>query len=161
MKLGEFLREELIMIGVEAQNKREVIEELIDLLISEHEIRMRERAAVLRTVMKRENNMSTGIEHGVAIPHGATDIVDEILGALAIAKEGIPFDSCDDEPSSLILLPIIPKGKFQQHVKTLAGVAKLLSDSQLRQDLKESKTSEEAMQTINAYEAREFLHDFK
>ncbi|NOZ19809.1 MAG: PTS sugar transporter subunit IIA [Planctomycetes bacterium] len=161
MRLGEFLRDDLIKIGMDAQNKHEAIEELIDLLISEHDIRMRDRAEILRVVMEREKSMSTGIEHGVAIPHGTTDAVDEIIGALAIPEAPIPFESCDGEPSSLILLLIIPRAKFKAHVKTLAGVAKLMSDPQFRQDLRNSKTPQDAMNTIHAYESKEFLYDFR
>ena len=157
MKLGEFLREELIKIGLEAETKQEVIEELIDLMISEHEIRIRDRADVLRVIMEREASMSTGIEHGVAIPHGATEAVDEIVGALAVCKDGIPFDSCDGEPSSIICLLVIPKLKFTRHVRTLAGVAKLMSDPDLRQELKASATPAAAMHIIDTYEAKEFL----
>ncbi|MEW6359899.1 MAG: PTS sugar transporter subunit IIA [Planctomycetota bacterium] len=161
MKLGEFLREELVKIGLEAETKEEAIEEMIDLLVAEHEIRIRDRSEVLRAVREREQSMSTGIEHGVAIPHGATETVDEVVGALAICKEGIPFDSIDGEPSSIICLLVIPKLKFTRHVRTLAGVAKLMSDPQLRKDLKNSRTPAEAMKFIDKHEAKEFLYDFK
>ena len=161
MKLGEFLRRELIKIGLEAETKEEVIEELVDLLIEEHEIRIRDRAEVLRVVLEREGSMSTGIEHGVAIPHGATEAVDEIVGAVAICPGGVPFDSIDGEPSSIICLLVIPKLKFTRHVRTLAGIAKLMSDPKLREELKNSKSPDEAMKTIDRYEAKEFLYDFK
>jgi len=161
MRLQEFLRPELIKLDVEARDKQETIEELIDLLITEHEIRIRERGAVLKAVLEREESMSTGIEHGVAIPHGATEVVDDLVGALAISQGGVSFESCDGEPATLILLLVIPKTTFQQHVKTLAGVAKLMSDPELRQAILESKTPEKAMETIETYENKEFLYDFK
>jgi mannitol/fructose-specific phosphotransferase system IIA component (Ntr-type) len=147
MLLTEVLREDLVKVGLEAKDKWEAIEELVDLLISVHELSLMDRNDVVDAVFERERSLSTGLEHGVAIPHAVTGCVDELVGALG-TLDGIEFESVDGQDTKLIILLLIPQGAFQRHVKTLAGIAKLGSAPQLRQQVFDAQTPAQIMEIL-------------
>jgi PTS system nitrogen regulatory IIA component len=147
MLLTELIREDLIKINLEAQDKWEAIEELIDVLISAHELSLSDRNEVVKAVLEREKSLSTGLEHGVAIPHGAVDCLDDLVGVLGTTS-GIPFQSHDDQDARLIILLLIPKGAFQHHVRTLAGIAKLGSIPTVREKICRASTAIEVMEAL-------------
>lgn len=148
MLLTELIREDLIKIALEARTKWEAIEELIDLLISAHELSLMHRNEVIEAVSARERSLSTGLEYGLAVPHAAVGCVDDILAALGVAPEGIPFESFDGKPARLVILLLIPQGAFQRHVRTLAGIAKLGSIPDLREAIFNAQTPAEAMEVL-------------
>ncbi len=148
MRLTELLREDLIQVGLEATNKWEAIEELVDLLISTHELRLTDRDEVVNAVFTRERSLSTGLEHGLAVPHGAVNCVDEIIACMGTSRVGIPFESLDGKPAHLIVLLVIPKGRFQRHVRTLAGIASLGLKADMRERVFNAETPEEVMDVI-------------
>ena len=120
MLLGELLHEGVLKTGMEARDKHEAIDELADLLVESHEIPLSLRDHVVEAIMNREKTMSTGMENGIALPHGASDKVSDIIAALGIAPDGIPFESLDGQPAKIIVLLILPRQEFQAHVRTLA-----------------------------------------
>ncbi len=83
MLLSELIQPDLIKLNMEARNKWDAIEELIDHLISAHELRMTNRQEVVDAVFAREHSLSTGLEHSLAVPHGAVDCVNDILAGIA------------------------------------------------------------------------------
>ena len=152
MRLSELIQQDVIKIGLEAVDKWEAIEELVDLLISAHELRMNDRAAVIEAVMARERSLSTGLKHGLAVPHGSVDCVKEIIAALGTSAKGIPFESVDDTPARLVILIVIPKGEFSQHVSTLSGVSRLATIPELREGVLAASSPEEIVQIIHSLE---------
>ena len=148
MQLTELIREDLVTVDLQAADKWETIEELVDLLISMHELRLSDRDEVIEAVTGRERSLTTGLEHGLAVPHGVVRCVDDVLAALGVSKTGIPFDSLDGQPAKLVILILIPDGAFQRHVRTLAGIAKLGSTPHLRDRIFEAKTPADVMNTL-------------
>ncbi len=155
MLLSELIQEDLVKMDLEASNKWDAIEELVDLLISSHELRLTNRAEVVDTVFAREKSLSTGLEHGLAVPHGAVECVGDILAAVGLSKNGIPFDSLDGNPARLVVLLVIPKGAAQRHVRTLAGIARLASNQGLRQRILEAQSPSEILEAIYILEQEE------
>jgi mannitol/fructose-specific phosphotransferase system IIA component (Ntr-type) len=147
MLLTELIREDLIKINLEARDKWEAIEELIDVLISVHELSLSDRNEAVKTVLEREKSLSTGLEHGLAVPHGAVDCLDDLVGVLGTTP-GIPFLSHDDQDARLIILLLIPSGAFQHHVRTLAGIAKLGSIPTIREKICHARTASEVMDAL-------------
>ncbi|MFC1764000.1 PTS sugar transporter subunit IIA [Planctomycetota bacterium] len=147
MQLTELIREDLIKINLEAKDKWEAIEELVDQLISVHELSLMDRGEVVQAVFAREKSMSTGLEHGLAVPHGAVGSIDDIVAPLGTTS-GIPFDSVDGQPTRLVILLLIPQGSFQRHVKTLAAIAKMGSNPQLRQKIFAAESPAEVMEAL-------------
>ena len=115
------------------------------------------RDDILEVVFDRERSMSTGMERGIAIPHANSQLVDEVAGAIGISKKGIPFESLDEKDSDLIVLLVIPKDKFQKHVRTLAGIARLFNHDEMTTALRNAPTSEDVMQIIVTEEEKDSL----
>jgi len=153
--LFELIQEDQIKIGLEAKTKWEAIEELIDLLVWTHELRLTDRAEVVDAVFARERSLSTGLEHGLAVPHGTVACVPELIGSLGICRDGIPFESMDGQPANLVVLLVIPKGSYQHHVRTLAGIARLASNRSLRERLLAASTPAEVLAAFYELETAE------
>ncbi len=152
MLLSELIQEDVIKIGLEATNKWEAIEELVDLLISAHELRLNDRAEVLEAVYTRERSLSTGLERGLAVPHGAVDCVHDIVAALGVSKQGVPFETLDGKLAHIVVLLVIPRNTFQQHVRTLAGIARLVSNGELRQRVLQADRPQQVVEAFNRLE---------
>jgi len=152
VQLSELIQEEVIKVGLTARDKWEAIEELVDVLVAAHEIRLADRPAVIEAVNVRERSFSTGLKYGLAVPHGSVDCVGEILAALGTSQEGIPFESADGLPARLVILLVIPKNSFQQHVRTLAGVSRLATGPELRERVLAARTARELAAVIHDLE---------
>jgi mannitol/fructose-specific phosphotransferase system IIA component (Ntr-type) len=155
MQLSELIQEDAIKVGLGARDKWEAIEELVDVLVAAHEIRMNDRSAVIDAVIGREQSFSTGLKYGLAVPHGAVECVKDIIAALGISREGIPFDSADGEPARLLILLVIPKGSIKQHVRTLAGVSRLATQADLRERLLTADSAREISEILQGCDLSE------
>jgi PTS system nitrogen regulatory IIA component len=153
LKLSELLVEPAVMHAPAASDKWRVIEGLTDLLVTTDQIRPGHRDAVHRALVARERSMSTGMEHGVAIPHTSVAEVEHPAIALGIFPEGLDFQSIDGRPTYLIILLVNPANRTKDHIRTLAEIARLLSHAELRQDLVRSADAAQALEIIRAAEA--------
>ena len=152
MKVSSLLSEKNIKIGIPSETKEKIIESLIDILVKSGKIRREDRAKVIKAVVNREKLGSTGLERGIAVPHAKTDAVPELLMALGIAKEGVPFDSIDGSGSHLFFLLLAPPEITGPHLRTLAEIATLTQDSKICEKLIRSKTAKEVIGIINNVE---------
>jgi mannitol/fructose-specific phosphotransferase system IIA component (Ntr-type) len=150
--LLEMIQEDVVKIGLEARTKWEAIEELVDVLIAAHEIRLTDRVEVVESLFTRERSLSTGLEHGIAVPHGAVDCVGDVVASLGTSPKGIPFESQDGKPAQLVVLLLIPKKTFSRHVRTLAGIASLGQNHDLRQRVINARSPAEVVQAIYSLE---------
>lgn len=155
MKLGDLLKEGQIATGFQARDKWEAITKIVDLLIAQGRIRTEQRDSVYGALAAREKVASTGMEHGVAIPHASVDGVDEAVAALAVAPDGIPFQSADGRPARLVILLVIPRKAVQKHIRTLAGIARLLQYEEMRDALTRARSAREALQVIREEEQKD------
>lgn len=158
MMMSEFLSEAPIKIGLEARNKTAAIEEMIDLLVSDHQISLANRGTVIEAVMKREAMISTGMEHGVAIPHGAVDSVDDIVAALGVSQAGVDFHSIDGRPTYIIILLILPANKYSSSVQAMAGISRVLTTPQIRKSIRDATSSDDLLDCILDEEERLLLN---
>jgi fructose-specific phosphotransferase system IIA component len=148
MHLKELLREDLIIVDLKLQNKWKTIEDLVDVLIKTQEVDSQDKNELLEALYEREQKMTTGIEHGVAIPHAASDVVKQLTAAFGICKSGLDFQAIDGQPTYLIVLLVYPQRALHEHIRTLASIANLLNDEAIRTKLKACKSSKEALQII-------------
>jgi fructose-specific phosphotransferase system IIA component len=133
---GEILslvRPDCISLGLKGETKEAVITELIDLL--EMRGKLIDRDAALSDVLQREKTMSTGMQHGIALPHGKTDGVEEIAVAVGTKREGIDFDSLDGEKSRLFILIVSPRKTAGPHIQFLAAISGVLKDEDVREEI--------------------------
>ncbi len=152
MVLSELIQEDVIKVGLDARDKWEAIPELVDLLVAAHEIRREDRETVIEAVLSREKSLSTGLKYGLAVPHGAVDCVQDVVAALGTSA-GIPFETVDDKPARLVVLLVIPRGSFQRHVRTLAGVSRLATIPELRERLVSASSAREIMEVLQTQES--------
>src|SRR5205809_3359441 len=148
MNLGDILSPAQIISEMQASNRWEAIDELINNLVQTGKIKPDNRDQVAAVVKKRETSMSTGIGFGIGIPHASTDLIYEVVGAFGRSKKGVNFDALDNQPVNLVMLFLVPQGQFQRHLHTLAEIAKLLHKKEFRQALLEAPHAEAMMKII-------------
>lgn len=154
MKLAELLREDQILAGFEARDKAEAIGKLVDLLVARGRIKADERRKVYDALIARENIASTGMEHGIALPHAPVDALEEPVLAFGISSAGVPFQSADGKPARLIALLVIPRRSVKSHSQTLARIARLLNYEETREALLRAKSPREAHRIVREEEEK-------
>ncbi len=140
MNLSKMLSAERIVF-LKGSNKPSVIAELTDLLHRDKALKDRDMA--LRDVMARENYLSTGMEHGLAVPHAKTDAVDELVVSFGLHREGLDFESLDGRPAHFIFLVLSPRNTSGPHIQALARITRGLKDEQTRRALLRARDREE------------------
>ncbi|MFC1670139.1 PTS sugar transporter subunit IIA [Spirochaetota bacterium] len=156
-KLIEFLLEEYINPNLKADNKEDAIREMISFFIKSHSGSKEYEEEILESVFKREEEASTGIGDGVAIPHGIVSEGPIIWGALGLSHEGIDFDSIDGKPAHVIILIVTPRNhKADMHLSILSEISKLLSDNTVLKKVIESKTAAEVCDVLIEKEKEDF-----
>lgn len=153
MLLSELLRSDLIKIGLDARDKREAVGELVDLLLQRHEIALSHRAEVIEALHAHEDANVTGMEGGIAVPHGLTDRVEDLICALGTSKAGVDFQALDGKPSQVIILVIAPKRAFAGGVRALAGIQHLFESPGLKDKILAAATPDAAFEVIRDAEA--------
>src|SRR6185295_3011798 len=96
MKITEFLSKAGIKIGLQSSEKEDTLKELVDVLAEVQDIG--DKKSILKALVERESLGSTGIGQGIAIPHGKTEKIKELVAVLGISKKGINFEALDGEP---------------------------------------------------------------
>jgi len=153
MKLSKILSPDLIKIGIDSVSKEDIIRELIKVLDDDGLVADADQA--FGDVLDRELQQSTGLEKGIAIPHGKSNSVSQLVGMLGVCAEGIDFASLDGEPSQMFFLLIAPPDQLTQHIKALSNIAKITQNSNFKRRLLKAETSEEAFRLIKDMEESE------
>src|SRR5579883_493603 len=151
MNLGDILGPDNILSNLQATDRWQAIDELINNLVSTGRIKPESREAIAAVVKKRETSMSTGIGFGIGIPHASTDLIYEVVGAFGRSKKGVDFEALDNQPVNLVMLFLVPQGQFQKHLHTLANIAKLLHKKEFRQALEEAPDGPAMYRIIKEY----------
>jgi PTS system fructose-specific IIC component/PTS system nitrogen regulatory IIA component len=150
MLLSELFQPEFIKIGLEAEDKDEAFEELTDVYCQASRTNIRED--ILEAIRERERKMSTGIQKGIAIPHGKTSAVDRVCGVLGISKRGIDYDALDGQPVYLLFMILAPQTETEKHLRILKRLAEMLQNPQFFTDLASQTDSGSASAIIKKYE---------
>jgi fructose-specific phosphotransferase system IIA component len=139
MKIMEFLDEEAVSCDLKAEAKEGVIRELVSLLVKAGSIKDKDVQRLVRILLDREALGSTGIGQGVAIPHGKSDCVTHLVGAVGISAGGLNFGSLDGEPTRVFFLLVAPEDSAGPHLKALARISRLLKERHFRDSLLAAK----------------------
>jgi len=132
-RLSAILPASNVLVDSDATSKKRVFEQAGVLFENHHSIA---RATVTDNLFARERLGSTGLGHGVAIPHGRIKGLKNPLAAVVRMQQPIGFDAPDDEPVSLLIFLLVPEAATQRHLEILSEIAELLSDRALRDKLK-------------------------
>ena len=132
-RLASILPPAQVLVSVDVTSKKRAFEEAGLLFESLHGL---SRALITDSLFARERLGSTGLGHGVAIPHGRIKGLTAPMAALFQLASPIGFDAPDEQPVSLLIFLLVPEAATQKHLEILSEIAELLSDSQLRERLK-------------------------
>lgn len=152
MKITDFLDKKGIKIGFESTEKEDALQELVNLLAEVQDVG--DKKVILKTLVERESLGSTGIGQGIAIPHGKTDRVKDIVAVLAISHKGVQFEALDGEQVYILFLLLAPKDSAGPHLKALAQISRILRDSYFCQLLRKCKTPDEVYELIRREEEK-------
>lgn len=130
MKLKNILSEDLVTIDLQGSNKEEIINELLSVLVKNDKLKDKELA--FNDIMERENQMSTGIQQGVAIPHAKTKSVDSLVACIGVKKDGVDFKSLDGISSKIFILTLSPSDHIGPHVQFLAEISRIIKTEEAR-----------------------------
>ena len=150
MKISDFLNPKAIIADLKATSKKDVIDEMVDLLIKSGAVESKIRSKLVEVLLAREALGSTAIGQGIAIPHGKCEHVTKLTAALAISREGVNFDSLDGEPAYIFFLLVAPIDSAGPHLKALARISRLLKDKYFRDNLRSSKDAKAILQLVSS-----------
>ena len=150
MKITDLLSKDAIKLNGIANSKQDAINKLVDLMAKNGNLTDKEKYK--QVVLKREEEGSTGIGEGIAIPHGKTDAVSKPGLSAMVINDGVEFDSLDGQPAKLLFLIAAPNTKDNVHLDVLSRLSTLLMDTEFRKSLMEAKTPEEFLRCIDIAE---------
>ncbi len=141
MNILDILSPDAIKVPLEATHKQAAIEELIDLLSARGIVT--DGPSLKRAVWEREQQRSTGIGEGLAIPHGKSTSARALTMAIGKPKEPIEFGSIDRKPVKLIILLVSPADRIAEHIQALGKVSRLMTNPQFRTSCYETPSATE------------------
>jgi nitrogen PTS system EIIA component len=147
-RLAALLNEQQVLVGADVSSKKRAFEEAGFLFERLHGMA---RAAVTDSLFARERLGSTGLGHGVAIPHGRIKGLKNPMAAVMRLAEPIGFDAPDGAPVVLLIVLLVPEAATHKHLEILSEIAELLSDTGLRERLKQAQTGEALFGLIGAW----------
>jgi PTS system nitrogen regulatory IIA component len=158
MKLTDILSPERVIHRLEASDKDGVLAELVrrGLIGPERNAGLQadDERRVLRTLLERERLGSTGIKDGLAIPHGKLEGLSQLTACIGIHPTGLDFGSIDHLPSRIFIVLLAPQTAGAQHLKALARISRLFSDSSLPRRLLDAASSEAIFEEVASEDAR-------
>jgi mannitol/fructose-specific phosphotransferase system IIA component (Ntr-type) len=149
MNMCRLLEEENVIMELQSNTKEGIIEEMLDLLVRNGKVKDRESA--LKAILDRERKMSTGMQHGIAIPHGKTDSLTgvKLVTALGLKKTGVDFGALDGKPSTIFIMTLSPLNRTGPHIQFLAEMSQILNDPSKREAILQAATAHEVMSLLS------------
>lgn len=157
MKIIDLLQADCIDLQAKAGDKQAALNKIIDLMAKSGRLLDKEEYA--RCVMLRENEGSTGIGEGIAIPHAKTNAVKSPALAAMVVPEGVDFDSLDGEPAKLFFLIAAPDTEDNVHLDVLSRLSMLLMDDDFRGELMAAGSAEAFLKVIDKYETAKLAEE--
>jgi PTS system fructose-specific IIC component/PTS system nitrogen regulatory IIA component len=150
MFLYDIFSPEFVKLDMDAVDKEDAFEELIDQLCQTIGSRVRED--VLTALRLREAQMSTGILPGIGVPHGETSAIDRVYGVLGVSRRGIDYEALDGKPVYLLFMLMAPPRDAEKHLGMLQRLAELLQDPGFSADLTAQSTPQQVSAMIKKHE---------
>lgn len=157
MKIIDILNENLVKTSLIGNTKEEIINEMIDLLISSNaSTKILDKEKVRSCIFEREKIMSTGVGNGFAIPHGKTDAVTDIIAAFGITSKPIDYQSLDEKPVRLVFLLVARDNMVGPHIKLLSRISRIMNKEEFRQRLLNLSNPAEVIDAFKTEESSYF-----
>ncbi len=145
MKILDVLHPDAILSDLKSQDKKSVLEELVEPI---SHITGMDHHELVRVLIDREQLGSTGIGDGIGIPHGKVKGLESMIIGFGLSKRGVEFDSIDNKPTNLFFTLITPDQSTGLHLKLLARISRLLKDDSFRHSLLSASSPEEILNLI-------------
>jgi len=149
MNLKDIITPGCVACATETTSKKRALEKLAG-LISQSYTELTDEE-IFESLIARERLGSTGIGHGVAIPHGRIHTDNKSIAAFMQLKDSVDFDAIDGQPVDLVFGLLVPEDSTDEHLKILAGVASLFSDTSICEQLRQATTNEELYNILASY----------
>lgn len=159
MRITDLLSKEAIELNVEAKDKNDIIDKMTQLMKKTGRINNLEEYKNL--VLKREEEGSTGVGEGIAIPHGKGDCVNEPGLVAMVVPNGVEYDALDGKPVNLLFMIAAPNTSDNVHLDVLSRLSTMLMDSEFKNKLISAKSKEEFLNIINETEKEKFKEEDK
>ncbi|MCO6465755.1 MAG: PTS sugar transporter subunit IIA [Bradyrhizobiaceae bacterium] len=150
MKITDILAPSCIILGMQAESKDQVLKKLVDAIATTGAVQ--DSTELLRVITEREKLMSTGIGHGVALPHGKSNVVGKSIAALATLQTPVDFDALDDAPVSIVLMLVGTEGNVGVHLRLLSRISRMVGSESFRNQLSSAPTVEAVLALFASYE---------
>jgi len=150
MRLRDILDDAVVKVGLESTDKEECFEEMVDLLVRAGKIP--DRAGALEAILGREEQGTTGIGRGIAVPHGKHDSIPSLTAAVATSAAGIEFDAVDGEPVYVVFVLLARMDEPGPHVQALAEIGRLVQTAGFCRKLREATSVQEVLDLLDAEE---------
>lgn len=154
MEIKDIISKKVILLNLKSTTKEEVIDELIETIYKSGKIT--NKADFKKAILERESISSTGLEEGIALPHGRSSCVKEPVVAVGISKKGIDYNSLDNEKSKIFFMIAVPENTTDLHVEILSNITSNLMEEKVRTSLLNSKTEKEIFDIITSFKKEEF-----
>ena len=147
MNLKTILSKEMICLHLKGTTKEAIINELLDILVAAKKID--DRKAAYNAVMEREQKMSTGMKHGIAIPHGKSPTINDLVACIGISDVAVEFDALDHEPCRIFIMTLSPVEKTGPHLQFLAEISLLFKSAEKRQDILKATSADDVLKILS------------
>ena len=154
VKLCEILLESQVIAALQSEDKESVLRELVLHLCQNTRKLQPSPDQILHALLKRERLGSTGVGSGLAIPHARIPGLKQLVIGFGRATAGVPFDSIDQQPATLIFVVLMPENSSGTHLKVLARISRLLKDEGFRRRLLALPTKEAIYQAFLEEDAK-------
>ena len=148
MKLADFFCFEALIPELESTDRDGVIAELVNAIDKSGRLGDSNREEITKSVIKRENEASTGMGKGVAIPHVKHDSIKEVIAAIGQSSSGIDFRSLDKQPVYSVILLLSPNDDPDKHLKAIENIFQHLQKEKFRKFLRQCQSSEQIQDLI-------------
>jgi len=147
MNLKSVLSKETVCLHLKGTSKEEIINELLDILVAAKKID--DRPAAYTAIMDRENKMSTGMKHGIAIPHGKSSTINDLVACIGVSDTPVDFDALDHEPCRIFIMTLSPVEKTGPHLQFLAEISLLFKSSEKRHEILKANNVDEVLKILS------------
>ncbi len=154
MKLAKLLSADHIILDMKAVEHWPAIVELVGHLVTTDQLPEAQREEMLQAFQEREEQVSTGIGSGVAIPHAFSDYLERVVAVFGRSTAGIDFHALDNAPVHFVILFIVPRKDYHLHLRTLAAIAKMFTNCEVRRQLGAATNIEEILAIFESKPSR-------
>ena len=146
MKIQDLLHKNAILTDISKTDKREVLQLMATFMATR--FGLQDGDDIAQRIIERENEMSTGIGYGIAIPHARITGIDQLFLVVGRSVEGVEFNAIDELPVHLFFMMLSPKNTSAEHTQILSNLSRIMSYEEVRTKLMEVKTTEQFYDVI-------------